>query len=324
MVRMETRLDICACPETLEGLGNWVKVFCAGPIRGADPWQLGMPKLDRVMWISPRRWSNNYEEQIDWETEGLRMSDIVLFWIPSPSHHVAGRDYAQTTRTELGEILGRGNKVCVFGCYPEFPGRSYLEYKIKKYWGEHKTLWTSFEQCIEEIRALSHQKLRRSIFFTSDTHFSSQRTLELSRRPFRSVEEMDWTMIERWNTKIGPDDTVYHLGDFGDKFALQYLNGNIKLVLGNHDVKEEFVRQVEIIEPSKVEEKYLVSHEPLYWKNEAGDKLFGHIHGRQTLKEWSGLDVGVDGHNFEPYSEEEVRFYLDSIKKGYYDEEVWS
>ena len=33
------------------------------------------------------------------------------------------------------------------------------------------------------------------IWFTSDTHFSSERTLELSKRPFKSVEEMDKILI---------------------------------------------------------------------------------------------------------------------------------
>lgn len=54
-------------------------------------------------------------------------------------------------------------------------------------------------------------------FFTSDTHFGEQRTLELSRRPFQNTAEMDKTIIDNWNKKVGKDDVVYHLGDFGDK-----------------------------------------------------------------------------------------------------------
>ena len=34
------------------------------------------------------------------------------------------------------------------------------------------------------------------LYFTSDTHFGSERTLELSRRPFNSVFEMDETIIK--------------------------------------------------------------------------------------------------------------------------------
>ena len=54
------------------------------------------------------------------------------------------------------------------------------------------------------------------IWFTSDTHFSSERTLELSKRPFKSVEEMDKILIENWNSVVGQNDTVYHIGDFGN------------------------------------------------------------------------------------------------------------
>ena len=57
---------------------------------------------------------------------------------------------------------------------------------------------------------------KENIFFTSDTHFGQQRALELSRRPFTCVEEMDRTIMANWNTIVGKDDIVIHLGDFGN------------------------------------------------------------------------------------------------------------
>ena len=54
------------------------------------------------------------------------------------------------------------------------------------------------------------------IYFTSDTHFNQQRTLELSRRPFDSVEHMNNILVQNWNNTVKQEDTVYHLGDFGD------------------------------------------------------------------------------------------------------------
>lgn len=53
-------------------------------------------------------------------------------------------------------------------------------------------------------------------------------------------------MIERWNSVVSSNDTVYHLGDFcfckrGESYeevAMNYLsklNGRVILVLGNHD-----------------------------------------------------------------------------------------
>ena len=79
-------------------------------------------------------------------------------------------------------------------------------------------------------------------FFTSDTHFNHANVIQYCGRPFASVDEMNREMIARWNSTVGPDDTVYHLGDFAlGKFAkaapiLHRLNGARKiLVLGNHD-----------------------------------------------------------------------------------------
>ena len=45
-------------------------------------------------------------------------------------------------------------------------------------------------------------------FVTSDTHFSHARISELAGRPFSTVEEMDSTLIRRWNDAIAPDDAV--------------------------------------------------------------------------------------------------------------------
>src|SRR5262245_45539090 len=85
--------------------------------------------------------------------------------------------------------------------------------------------------------------MRPSIFFTSDTHFGHTNILKYCRRPFPDVQAMDEALIARWNATVGPDDVIYHLGDFtldGEAFArriLFRLNGQIR-VLGypwHHD-----------------------------------------------------------------------------------------
>ena len=53
-----------------------------------------------------------------------------------------------------------------------------------------------------------------SVYFTADQHFSHAGIIGLCKRPFRSIEEMDEAMIANWNTVVGPDDDVWHLGDF--------------------------------------------------------------------------------------------------------------
>lgn len=306
-------------------------VFLAGPIQDAPDWQNTIENIEGVTFLSPRRESYenfNWDEQVKWETVGLRICDVVLFWIPPYLTKPETRDYAQTTRTEFGEMIGRGKKI-IFGCHNDFPGRRYFVEKCENYGIiPHDNL----EDCIQELRDYIVMK-KPGIYFTSDTHFSSQRTFELSKRPFRSVEDMDWTMIEKWNQKVTPGSTVYHLGDFGETWPLQYLNGNIELVLGNYereagvDYMNSLLELFDKVKQDDVVEGMFLYHEPIEGNKRREDSgckylLFGHIHGRQKIKEF-GIDVGIDGNNYVPYSIEDINFYLNAIDKGYYDSEVF-
>ncbi|MFD1125972.1 metallophosphoesterase [Lentilactobacillus raoultii] len=93
-------------------------------------------------------------------------------------------------------------------------------------------------------------------FFTADTHFFHERLLGISEfapRPFLTVEDMNDTIIENWNRRVGKDDVVYHLGDIAilhtkpEKEAykrifeiLKQLNGRLVLIKGNHDSRNLF------------------------------------------------------------------------------------
>lgn len=86
------------------------------------------------------------------------------------------------------------------------------------------------------------------IFVTSDTHFFHTNIIRYANRPFISVEEMNIALIERWNSRVGKNDTVYFLGDFAftksDKIVevFRQLNGKINMVPGNHDDNKNFKR----------------------------------------------------------------------------------
>lgn len=81
------------------------------------------------------------------------------------------------------------------------------------------------------------------LFFTSDTHFNHTNILQYCNRPFKTIDQMNETIITNWNRVVGPDDVIFHLGDFCLGGAeewnkiLNRLNGRIYLVLGNHDLK---------------------------------------------------------------------------------------
>lgn len=172
------------------------------------------------------------------------------------------------------------------------------------------------------------------IYFTADTHFGSQRTLELSRRPFKNVEEMDEELIRLWNETVTENDTVYHIGDFGNYGVLKRLNGKVILLLGNYELKDieegkltiEALKNeygfAEVYENLRIEElnNIFATHCPNDCKKDEFN-LFAHIHGRQLCKRY-GLDVGTDGHHFRPISKDTILFYKTAIEQ-FYDENVF-
>lgn len=164
-----------------------------------------------------------------------------------------------------------------------------------------------------------------NIFFTADTHFGSQRTLELSRRPFSNVAEMDSCIIRRWNETVKPHDIVYHLGDFGDPVIGASLNGRIYMVPGNHDsALAELRRFCTVLRPVMNLHvlRLTLTHTPLLKEETKYFALFGHIHKLQMVKR-NGLNVRVDCHNFRPISLSEVRFYQNAVL-NHYDENVFT
>ncbi len=172
------------------------------------------------------------------------------------------------------------------------------------------------------------------VFFTSDTHFNHTNIIQYCQRPFKSTDEMNEAMIDNWNSVVGEDDTVFHLGDFCLGGAAEWnkilnrLNGKIYLILGNHDLKN--IRQG-FIERFKTRcngnahrdwEKENLSKPLSYLCFEGGYKddvwqLFGHVHtrssntgidaGRLQYLYPTQLDVGVDNNNFTPLSFEQAR-----------------
>lgn len=78
------------------------------------------------------------------------------------------------------------------------------------------------------------------VFVISDTHFGHRKIIEFEKeaRPYANIEQHDRDLIERWNSVVRKEDTVWHLGDvyFGKGHdCLAALKGYKRLVLGNHD-----------------------------------------------------------------------------------------
>ena len=52
-----------------------------------------------------------------------------------------------------------------------------------------------------------------NIWFTSDLHFGHDREFVWKARGFENIEDMNKAIVERFNSKVQPEDTVYILGD---------------------------------------------------------------------------------------------------------------
>ena len=150
-------------------------------------------------------------------------------------------------------------------------------------------------------------------FFTSDTHFGHAGARALYRRPFASVEEMDATMIERWNRTVGPSDDIWHLGDFAVgpaarvQVLLVQLQGRKHLVTGNNDAPPTtglsgWASVQPYAETDADGVSLVLCHYAFRtWRNMGRGcwNLHGHSHGR--LKPMTRqCDVGVDAWNFRP------------------------
>jgi calcineurin-like phosphoesterase family protein len=171
------------------------------------------------------------------------------------------------------------------------------------------------------------KKVNELIYVTSDTHFSHANIIKYCNRPFKNIDEMNYTLIQKWNEVVNEDDEVYHLGDFAFvqrkdnsisyketlKRHLTYLtnklNGKIHLILGNHDSKISTMSSCgfESVQKGPLEMTYegincIFSHVPL--DNVPVDyvNIHGHIHNTflpQYIKHYY-INISTDITGFKP------------------------
>lgn len=46
-------------------------------------------------------------------------------------------------------------------------------------------------------------------YYIADTHFGHDNIRRLSNRPFETIEEMDNTIIDNWNSRVNDNDDIY-------------------------------------------------------------------------------------------------------------------
>ena len=178
-----------------------------------------------------------------------------------------------------------------------------------------------------------------NIWFTSDLHLCHDKEFVWKARGFNSVEEMNEAIVERFNSLIHPEDTLYILGDVmlnDNEKAEQYLariNGKKIFIRGNHDTNprveiykkytNEEIKWADVIKIKK--RNIYLSHYPTLCSNYDMGKslktrvinLCGHTH---TTNKFIDMKLGLiyhcelDAHNCKPVLIDDIitdiRLYL--------------
>lgn len=169
-------------------------------------------------------------------------------------------------------------------------------------------------------------------YFSSDWHLGHFRSIEFSDRPFKTVEEMDETIIENMISPLKKGDELYFLGDmaFDIETAAKFftrLKKGIKLfwILGNHErtakhfqhycIQQSLMKEIRIQKNSTT-----LCHYPMITWNKShynAWQLYGHHHAKShgfekvpELASGKQLNVNCEFHNYTPWHEDEIIEYM--------------
>lgn len=162
-----------------------------------------------------------------------------------------------------------------------------------------------------------------TIKITSDLHFFHDNIIKHCDRPCEAENHNEW-LIEKLNSSIGKDDTVYHLGDFAYgkykypelKKIMSSLNGNWLFILGNHDKESQLKelckgtnhRVLGDYHTMRYNDKSIIMfHYPIenWWNKYRGSFHFhGHTHNNSPRKIENRYNVCLD-HEMKVYDIDE-------------------
>lgn len=173
-----------------------------------------------------------------------------------------------------------------------------------------------------------------AIYFSSDWHLGHANIIKYDSRPFKTVEEMDLTIITNITKQLydAEFDSLYFLGDFamtrskndmeGYMKALAFTGAHLFFIKGNHD-KRDTIRLYEkygtyLGEQKKIkiplgelEQEIVLNHYAMrVWdKSHRGTwHLYGHSHhSLPDLEDSLSFDVGINGWDYKLVSYDQVK-----------------
>lgn len=174
------------------------------------------------------------------------------------------------------------------------------------------------------------------IFFTADTHFGHENIIKYCNRPFKSLEQMNDTIIKNWNSIVRDKDTVIVAGDFcfkntsnkgegtrnGFGFYVDKLNGHKVFLQGNHDKHNGLKTGFKSVSITLHKQDIFITHRPSDLILGYDIHLVGHVHEKWKHKYINNgerqcliINVGVDVWNFMPIKIENILHYIKVIEE---------
>ena len=230
--------QIINSPTKITEKTGWT-VFLAGPMKASPRgWRNKLIKaatemgMDNITFISPRYTTMRMpSNQVEWETQGLRMCDVALFWIPNkdPKAELGTRVYAETTKMELAENIARGKKI-ILGIDSEISGTRHMKFLAKRYGVK---VHTSMEGCLAELKEWIEKSEPKEHHIVAPGFDSKE---QLAAHPeFVDLLAMNQTLMDRWNKLVKPADKVYVTGEFGNEEWIKLVNGEVQIVDSSAD-----------------------------------------------------------------------------------------
>ncbi len=155
-------------------------------------------------------------------------------------------------------------------------------------------------------------------YVTSDLHLGHAMLVHRGLRDFKTVDQMDRTILRNINDRVGNSDTLFILGDFSlagpeKRKFIERMAGKIKcekkiLIVGNHDrlnpmmyIECGFYQVCTHFEAVYAGHKVWMVHDPAWAELVPRRELVlcGHVHGLFRTCE-NVYNVGVDVNDFKP------------------------
>jgi len=190
----------------------------------------------------------------------------------------------------------------------------------------------------------------KKTWFTGCQHYGHNNIIELCNRPFMDIIEHDNQLILNHNSSISNNDICYFLGDLSYRCSAEYTykiikklnfekayfifgnhckplrqaiqmgfldkdlnSGRIEIVGGQSAIDDKTISISKMIEING--QRIFLSHYPYHsWPNSFRSSWMLHSHCHNKVKSpYKRMDVGVDGHNFYPWSFEDIKIKIDAI-----------